>query len=247
MMLHDETGFSLRRFSTLTTIPESHFWFAGRQALIRRVLDRFLSAKVATALDVGCGPGRWLASWRRYAQDVCGVDPFASTVDPATLAEGTRIITGVAARLPIEDGQVDLILALDVLEHIEDAPALSEMHRALCPQGIALITVPAYPWLWSFRDVDAGHLRRYTRRSLEAAIAQAGFEIRHVQYYQGLLLPVVALARLLGRRTARVRDTEDHPPDWLNRIMRQINLFEVNSGLRLPFGSSLLALVQKTS
>ena len=244
-MTYEDNGFSLRRFSALTEISETHFWFAGRQALIQRILDRYVPEKVENALDIGCGPGRWLSSWLRYAKDVCGIDPFAENVTPNSLVESTRIISGVASELPVEDASADLVLALDVLEHIEDMPALREMHRALRPDGYVMITVPAFPWLWSFRDEDAGHLRRYTRQSLLAAIETAGFQARHVQYYQSLLFPVVILSRLLGRRASTVRDTEDRPPEWLNRILRRVNLFEVNAGLRLPFGSSLLALVQK--
>jgi SAM-dependent methyltransferase len=245
-MSNADTGFSLQRFSTLAGISESHFWFAGRQALIRRVLDRHITRRVAKALDVGCGPGIWLPSWRRYAQDVCGIDPHAGSVDPVTLSEGTTMITGLASHLPVKDGAADIILALDVLEHVDDHAALREMHRALCPGGYVLITVPAFPWLWSYRDDDAGHLRRYTRRTLLAAIGDAGLELRHVQYYNSLLFPAVVLSRFLGRRSAAMRDAEDHPPAWANRIMRRINLFEANSGIRFPFGSTLLALAQKT-
>lgn len=243
----EEIGFSPRRFSALMEISATHFWFAGRQALIRRILDRRIPGKVERLLDVGCGPGVWLPSWCRYARDVCGIDPFAAKVKPEALADGTRLVTGVASQLPVADGQTDLILALDVLEHVDDRPALQEMKRALRPGGQVLITVPACPWVWSHRDDDAGHLRRYTSRALREVIEQAGFEIGHLQYYQSLLFPLTVLSRVLGRQSSRLRDAEDHPPEWLNRTLRRINLFEVEAGLRLPFGSSLIAVARKPS
>lgn len=245
MMPHDETGFSLQRFSTLQELSEAHFWFAGRQALVRKVLDRHLDGPVARALDVGCGPGHWLATWRSYAHEVCGIDPFAHVAASRTLEPGIRLLHGHASALPVGDQSTDLLVALDVLEHIDDLAALRDMHRALKPGGVLLVTVPAFAWLWSYRDADAGHLRRYSRATLCAALAQSGFEVAHLQYYQGLLFPAVMASRFLGRRTSRLRDTEDRPAPWLNRVLRAVNLLEVQSGLRLPFGSSLLTLARK--
>jgi hypothetical protein len=103
------------------------------------------------------------------------------------------------------------------------------------------------PSLWSRRDEEAGHLRRYTRRGLVAALSGAGLEVRHVSYYQFLLLPLVAAARLAGRRGNRVRDAEDDVPPVLNALLSAVNRVEVAVGNLVPWpcGSSLVAVASR--
>jgi len=244
-MLQERAGFSAERFSKLKDLTHNHFWFAGRQRLVAKTLDRFLSRKVQITVDVGCGPGTWLESWLGYSKTVLGIEPFSPDVNTSALPEGCEMVAGLTSELPVPSEHAGLAVLLDVLEHVDDLSALKEVERVLMPNGFAIITVPAYPWLWSFRDDDAGHLRRYTRRSLTAVIDETDLRIKHIQYYQGLLLPLVILSRLFGKKASQVRDAEDTPPTWLNKVLRAINLFEVNSNLRLPFGSSLVLLVQK--
>lgn len=238
-------GFSKVRFDALSNFSENHFWFAGRQALVARILDAELTDKRMLALDLGCGPGMWLPSWLRYAHTVIGIDPFADGVDQGQFEEGIELVEGTISALPVLDGQADLVIVLDVLEHVDDRTALAEIKRALCTGGHVVATVPAMPWLWSYRDDDAGHLRRYTRASLLELFQDAGLQVHKMQYYQSLLFPLVAVSRLLGRRSAKARDREDMPPKRLNAFLRGVNMLEVNSGLRLPFGSSLVLLAKK--
>ena len=211
---------------------------------MRRVLHTALPDRVAQAVDVGCGPASWLQTWRTFADNVVGVDPFADAIAQQSLPEGTRVVRGTADKLPFDTDSVDLALALDVLEHIDDASALVEIRRILRRDGLVLVTVPAIPWLWSTRDDDAGHLRRYTKSSLHSALETAGFDVLDSRYYMSLLFPLVAASRVLGRNTPTLRDKEDQPPRLANAVFRAITLFEVRTGLRLPFGSSLLALAR---
>jgi hypothetical protein len=69
--------------------------------------------------------------------------------------------------------------------------------------------VPAMPWLWSYRDEDAGHLRRYTRRRLNRLLVGAQLRVREMRYYQCLLFPLVAVTRLFGRKRPGLRDFEE--------------------------------------
>jgi SAM-dependent methyltransferase len=154
-----------------------------------------------------------------------------------------------ATRLPIADNVFGAVLLLDVLEHVDDHAALAEVHRVLRPGGVAVITVPAVPWLWSYRDEAAGHLRRYGRRQLVQAITGARLAVLAVQYYQCLLFPLVAATRLLGRRGPRLRDLEERPSRRLNSMMAWVNLTEVRLGdaIPWPWGSSLVAVCRKAA
>ena len=117
----------------------------------------------------------------------------------------------------------------------------------LRPSGWALLTVPALPWLFSYRDTAAGHRRRYTRRALVDALEEARLQLREARYYQCLLLPLVAVSRLLGRRGPFFRDREDHPHPLLNGLLGRISGLEGKLGefVRWPVGSSLAAVCRK--
>lgn len=244
--MQDAIGFSEARFSALSEFSKDHFWFAGRQRLATQHLRKAVQTPADLLIDIGCGPGTWLETWRAYAHEVCGIEPHAANLEAASFAPGIRIVPGVADALPFENGTVDLAIAMDVLEHVDDAKALAEVVRVLKPGGLLLASVPAYPWLWSFRDEDAGHLRRYTKKTVDLLLDDAGLRLRQLQFYQSLLFPLVVVSRIFGRRSATMRDREDNPPKCVNTILRRINLFEVNSGLRLKFGSSILILAEKS-
>ena len=61
-----------------------------------------------------------------------------------------------AEYLPLSDASLTGMLMLDVLEHVDDVLLLRDAHRALRPGGWVVATVPAMPWLWSYRDVAPG-------------------------------------------------------------------------------------------
>ena len=108
--------------------------------------------------------------------------------------------------LPFDDGAFDLILATDVLEHIErDDLAAASCAGSPPRDALLLVTVPAYRWLWSQHDDSHHHLRRYTQPELRARLAGAGWRPVLQTYFNALLLPPIALVRLLARRSRPVR------------------------------------------
>jgi SAM-dependent methyltransferase len=154
-----------------------------------------------------------------------------------------------ATRLPLPDCAFAAVLLLDVLEHVDDHAALAEVYRVLRPDGIAVLSVPALRWLWSYRDIAAGHLRRYGRRQFRDTIAGAGLSILTLRYYQCLLTPFVTLGRLLGRRGPFVRDLEERPSSRLISLLMRVNLAEVRLGdtVAWPWGTSLVAVCGKAA
>jgi SAM-dependent methyltransferase len=149
--------------------------------------------------------------------------------------------------LPLSNACCDIVLLLDVLEHVDDQAALREAWRILRPQGLMIVSVPAIPWLWSFRDVDAGHRRRYTRHSFAELCATVDAALLKLAYYQFALFPLVAAARLFGRRGAGMRDLEDRRLPVLNGLFTRINQLEARLSQRVswPWGSSLVAVLKK--
>jgi SAM-dependent methyltransferase len=239
------SAFSAERLQRVAEMEAGHFWFLARRLLLDRLLDRYGPPSPWLGLDLGCGGGGTLASLAGRCRRAVGLD-----LRPEQLA-GLRqrlpqawLARADAATLPFADASMDLVTAFDLLEHVDDGAALEEIRRVLCPGGVALISVPAGPWLWSHRDEAAGHRRRYDRPGLAARLRAAGLAPLRIAYYQCLLFPLVVASRVLGRRGPRLRDFEDRPPGWLNEVLAAVNRLEVRlSGiLSWPFGSSLVAV-----
>lgn len=190
-------------------------------------------------LDIGCGTGANLTLAGAGVRTL-GVDIHIEELAPGMLQ-------GDAVSLPLRSRSVDVILALDVLEHVDDGALLEEAARVLRRGGRLILTVPAVSALWSVRDEAAGHRRRYSRSTLRAVVTRHGFRIRELRGFQFLLLPVVVLSRLTRPASTAARDFEDAPPHFLNRLFLAINRIEqlLPHWLQPPVGSSLALVAVK--
>jgi hypothetical protein len=114
----------------------------------------------------------------------------------------------------------------------------------LKPGGRILLTVPAHPWMWSAHDVVNHHKRRYTKRGLRETIEAAGLKVELLSYFNSLLFPLAAAARLAGRVTGKEDSDDKLPPAPLNAAFEFLFSLERYAVGRLPFppGVSLVAV-----
>ncbi|UHQ19529.1 class I SAM-dependent methyltransferase [Lysobacter sp. KIS68-7] len=238
--------FPAQRLDIIADVQADHFWHAPRHALLLDLVCHAGLADGASIVDIGCGTGAFVSALVARGFDARGIDPFAGArgLDPR------RIATGQAEALPCADGSMAAACAFDVLEHVDDARALAEMHRILVPGGRLFVSVPAHAWLWSARDERAGHRRRYTRAMLRKRVEAAGFSVERLFGYQWLLLPMLAAARWWANARGIVdTDGEDRPGRLANGLLRALNRFEVRAGrlVRPPTGSSLVLVARRTA
>jgi SAM-dependent methyltransferase len=219
------------------------WWSRGRTEIVKELLPAPNGR--LRVLDVGCGWGA-IASHLGAWGEVIGVEPSPVARDEAE-ARGVRVLDGRAEALPVEDASVEIAIAGDVIEHVDDdAAAAAEIARALRPGGTALVTVPAHPWLFGAHDRALDHRRRYTRRGLVALLRGAGLEPTRVTYFNTLLFPLVLPVRLLRRNSAaRAEATGASGP--LDAILYRVFRSERTLLRRvdLPFGLSMAALAAK--
>jgi SAM-dependent methyltransferase len=234
---------------TQIALDERHWWYRGRRRFITAALDGIDLPPEAPILDAGCGSGRTLDELAHYGH-VSGIDLSEFAASAAQARGHTDVRVGPVETLPWADASFDLVTALDVIEHTsDDRVTLAEMRRVTTPGGHAIITVPAYQWLFSAHDVVNHHYRRYDRRALTAAADGAGWIVDWTAYFNSILLPPAAAVRIAQRRgrhqPKRRSDFEMTPPSMsaLLELPMRAEAALLRRGVRLPAGLSLLAVL----
>ena len=246
-----ECRFRADRLARIEEIEQKHFWFLGRRKLVFWLLKNHMPPNSSTILDLGCGTGHLLTRITKPGIQFVGFDIRSEGLIRSSEknSKGLLLAQANVVNVPLRDGTVDCVFMLDVLEHVCDKIALNEVVRILRPGGLLILTVPAFPILWSYRDEDAGHLRRYTRRTLYNTLNGAGLTVKDMLFYQFFLFPLVMISRWLGRRWRTLRDVEEQQLPLLNNLMTMINRMEVGAlsyGIRYPWGSTLVAAACKS-
>jgi SAM-dependent methyltransferase len=225
---------------------QNHWWFRAREEFLTHFLERNNLAN-GLALDVGCGDGLFFDELRRI-----GCTPNGLEADQRLVSEETRqryrVHIGYLDKHFQPDQPFDLILMLDVLEHIEDdLEALRHAHRCLAPNGALVITVPAFQWLWTNHDDLNHHYRRYTKATLSQCLESADFQPFDFQYFYNWLVPVKLMVKAQEAVFERAPSNPQLPSASVNRILKSISRIEqkVTSVIKLPFGSSLLMASRK--
>lgn len=224
-----------------------HWWFRGRRAVLQALLASRAPAAPGRILEIGCGTGGNLALLARFGE-VQGIEDSAEARQRVDPAYRERVRAGALPdRLDAAAGQWGWVCLFDVLEHVDDdVAALAACRALLAPGGALVVTVPAYQWLWGPHDALHHHRRRYTRRRLVAAAAAAGLAPAYTTYFNTLLFPLAALARLKDRLTGGAPSGTSLPPAPLNALLGAV--FAAEAGWlrrgRLPFGVSLAAVLR---
>lgn len=245
-------------------LEQRHWWFRGRRELVRALVSRLTPDRSADILDIGCASGILL--------DELTADGFAHPAGLDISETAIRLchdrghvtaVCGDATAPPLPPASVDILIASDVLEHLEqDQLALDNWLRIVRPGGFLIVLVPAFQWLWSQHDEINHHFRRYTRRQLVTALTRSGWSVQRSGFWNTALFPAVAAVRLAAAMIGRLRRPPDNvvtPPATESRQLREtpalINALclallrlENNwlvAGLPLPIGVSTFAIASR--
>jgi SAM-dependent methyltransferase len=236
-------------FDELYVLEKKHWWFVARRQLLLRVLDTFnRQGNSNKVLDAGCGTGFMLNYLTRFGE-VKGME-FSS--DARAYARenfnGEIKECSLPNSVPFTSNSFTMIVALDVIEHVEDdRSTVDALIDLVEPGGILLVTVPAFMILWSDHDVVHQHFRRYRIKELRDLFDSDKVDIKYSTYFNFFLFPLVLAARFVNKFTGRVGSDADMPLGIVNLVLKKI--FQLEKILiplfSFPFGVSCLLVARK--
>ena len=174
-----------------------HWYYASKLAAVSKLIDELPGSRPRSLLDVGSGSG----FFARSLLEQSGITD-ATCVDPGYATDLDEQVAGkpLLLRRSLGQSSADMVLMMDVLEHVPDDAALVAEYVAKVASGTRfLVTVPAFNWLWSQHDEFLGHYRRYQITSLEAALAGGGVQVTGSCYLFGAVFPMAVASRLASR------------------------------------------------
>jgi SAM-dependent methyltransferase len=235
-------------YAEMAAIDEVHWWYRARRKIIASLISREIHLRPdASIVEIGCGTGSNLSFLSAFGS-LTGIEPDEGARTFAKARSNVPVIEGrLPNGLPIDPQSADMIVMLDVLEHIDDdLGALQAIAQKLKPGARLLVTVPALPSLWSAHDLEHHHKRRYTANALRDVVSQSGLAVEKISYFNTLLLPLIAAVRAIKSLTGSKTSDTGVPSSWLNKTLETIFGLERFAIGRVPFplGVSLILIAR---
>jgi 2-polyprenyl-3-methyl-5-hydroxy-6-metoxy-1,4-benzoquinol methylase len=189
-----------------------HPWEVVRAGFFSDLVARFLP-RGGDVLDLGAGDGYVAGQLARILSPGSTVTCVDSNYSDADIAALERRAPSVSFASEVPPRRFDAVLLLDVIEHVvDDVSLIRTISKQLAAPGIVVISVPAFPSLYTQHDVALGHYRRYTARSLGSVVRAAGLAVRA----QGSLFASLVVPRLLSKVLERARGIDSEPSAQLH-------------------------------
>jgi len=184
-------------YQDLYDLEDTYWWHKTKRNLVSYFLNQNLKNKKGNKLlDVKCGTGKNLGIFSKFG-DVCGVDSSPEAIAFCKERGFKNVTLGNIEKMHFKQNSFDAVTALDVLEHVNDDLALKEINKVLRSNGILVVTVPAFGWIWSKWDEVLLHKRRYTLKILSNILKANEFKIIRISYYYSfLLLPILVIRNI---------------------------------------------------
>ena len=230
-------------------IESFHWWFVVRRRLLQSLLSSINLPRDCVTVDIGCGVGSNLGTLRSVGLNVIGLDRSIYALSLNRKKLKFPLINGDLNKLPVRPNSVGLIIAMDILEHLEnDSNGILEFYQALRKEGILLLTVPAFKSLWGIQDVVTGHKRRYSRKEITNKLREVGFEILKSSYFNFFLFfPILLARRMIRLFGLRIESENEINSPFINFVFKVIFSLEpyILEYFSFPFGVSIFCVAKK--
>ena len=238
-------------YANLDRVERDHWYYAGKREFARRWLLRLRPPQSGDQLlDCGAGTGRFALEMQAYCRVLVLDDHEEALRLLRERFPADQVLSLAGDQVPLPDGSLQYVTALDVLEHVpDDRAVVAGFHRLLVTGGIALVTVPASMALWSDWDVALHHFRRYDRAGLRALFPAEQWDLEYVNYTNVVAYPAVWILRRWRKwfpsQSSSARAEDRQPARWLNRILQRIFVGLAFWRVPFPFGVSLVLVARK--
>ncbi|MEW6606347.1 MAG: class I SAM-dependent methyltransferase [bacterium] len=227
-------------------VTKDFFWHKGKIQLINILIDKLKSKRCLRILNVGAGTGDDLPIVSRWGKVyVIDIDSDVLKIIPQEFVFEKKVCN--ACQISYPDAFFDLVLAFDVLEHIEDDKlAINEIYRTLKPGGFFILTVPAFNFLYSSHDRALKHFRRYNIKTLKNNLLN--FRCVELGYWGFLLFLPVAVQRILKRNNFNSKIHFIKLPKFINNIFYSLLKMEnyfIKHRIPLPVGMTIYGIYRK--
>jgi len=225
-----------------------HWWFEGKKNIIFSILKKNISRNDLKILDFGCGVGINTKMLSEFGSVTC-FDQSSEAIKYLKKKFNNDQKILVENNLENCNELFDLIVASDVLEHIEnDEKEIKKLHKLLKPNGFFLATVPAYQFLFSVKDIKLHHKRRYNLSNFKNLILPFFNKIKLSYYNFFLFLPItlgIIYYKLL--KNDFIDKVEKKPNKLLNYLFYKIFTSEgiFLNKINYPCGISIIFLGKK--
>ncbi len=240
---------NLTSYEVEAKVQSYHWWFVVRRKLLRLILTSLDLQQGCLAVDIGCGAGSNLTVLESAGFNVIGLDRSFYALSLAKKEQKLPLLNGDVNNLPIRFRSVGLIVAMDILEHLDnDTSGIRIFHETLKEDGTLILTVPAFKFLWGIQDEVTGHKRRYSRQEIVSKLQEAGFEITKSSYFNFFLFfPILIMRRMIYLFGLKIESENEVNFSLINLLFKTIFSFEAHilKYLSFPFGVSILCIAKK--
>lgn len=236
---------------------DSSFWVSSRNRLFKRLVNAQIAPTGKTKfLEIGCGTGNFI----QQIVENENLEITGSEIYLKGLVYAKKNLPNVDfIQFDVTQGEIgeefDLIVAFDVLEHIEnDVAAISNINRMLHKGGGLIMTVPQHMFLWSKLDEIVKHKRRYSRRDLVTKLQENGFDISYTTSFLFVLFPLMLISRMFDKGSDQSQSDEvalekrvkfPNVLNWIFDLFMRIDEMLIRLGISLPFGGTLVVVARK--
>lgn len=237
-------------YEDLFSLEEKHWWHISKRRIVQKLIEKYNTISNPKILDIGCGTGKNMEELQKLGV-VYGLDNSQEALSFCRKRGLNNLILGSAEKTHLKNNSFNIITLLDVLEHTDDIKTLKEISRILTKKGLVIITVPAFNWLWSNWDVVLHHQRRYTIKNLKLTLEKNNFQVKKISYmYFFLVLPIfiIRIIKSIIFKKVYPSDFKLSSP-FINMLMDKITNLEssILIYLSIPFGTSIIAVAEKTN
>ncbi len=238
----------------LGSLVARHPWWHARAKLTLGLLEQLGVVPPYRVLDAGCGWGVTLEALEKRGYEVTGLDISRAGLERLDSPSRHLIEADLTQPLPRDHPQFDVVLALDVIEHLDDDQAVVErLSNMLRPGGFLVVSVPALPEFTTEFDHNQGHRRRYTPETLAQAMTCPDLTTERIFWWGEWLVPI--LKRQRAKPRSKAGETPPHiyrrylslPPWPLPLLLQAGFAWEHGRALagKLKTGTSLIAIAQR--